>query len=112
MTENFLRVQRGDKKDRDRMGRGREASRGAEPPSARQDWAKTLKAAPSQPAGLSGPGTSVPPAPLRLVPEALWGVEALPCHGSGHTVEEEGTGEEHGVITFQRNEVRAPLFPI
>ena len=62
--------------------------------------------------GSVAPGTSVPPAPLRLVPEALWGVEALPCHRSGHTVEEEGTGEEHGVITFQRNEVRAPLFPI
>lgn len=39
------------------------------------------------------------------------GAGALPCRECGHMVEEEGTGE-NTVITFQRNEVRAPLFPI
>lgn len=72
-----------------------------------------MKAVP-EPAGVRGPGPQFPP----LVPSQgcargpLGGLEALPYHVSGHTVEEEGRGEEHRMITFQRNEVRAPLFPI
>lgn len=67
------------------------------------------------PAGVSGTGDLLPPPLLPshgLSHGPPGGLEALPCHESGHMVEEEGTGEEHRVITFQRNEVRTPLFPI
>lgn len=39
--------------------------------------------------------------------------EALPSQMNEWTHSGRGvTQEEHGVITFQRNEVRTPLFPI
>lgn len=84
--------------------------------SARQDWAETTKAAPRPASGVGGPrDLSYPPAPrpsqaCARGPRGAGGGSALPrewTHGK-----EEGTREEHGVITFQRNEVRAPLFPI
>lgn len=82
VTENFLRVQRGDKKDRDRMGRGWEASRGAEPPSARQDWAKTTKAAPEPASRAQWPqGPQFPPPLSGLCQKPSGGWRLCPATG-------------------------------
>lgn len=113
-AKNFLQVQTGDK-DRDGEGGGGEPQGGQ---SCRQPDGTGPR---PQPRNLSlhqpeavAQGPAVPtPGPLSgLLLRPPWGAagSALPrerTHGGGG-----GAGEEHGVITFQRNEVRAPLFPI